>query len=69
MNYSEEELKKINVVQQNRFSFASSDEYTKINFAEVIKQRKENFKKRWENRSWLEWNYPEQKAYNLLFKS
>ena len=69
MNYSEEDLKKINVVQQSRFSFASSEEYTNINFAEVIKKRKENFKKRWETRSWLEWNYPEQKAYNLLFKS
>jgi len=69
MNYSEEDLKKINIVQSSRFSFSSSEEYTNINFAEVIKQRKENFKRRWENHSWLEWNYPEYKSYQLLFKS
>ncbi len=68
MNYTDEELNKINVPQKNRFSFASSEEYTDINFSQVMKTRKEIFKTRWENKCWLEWNYPEQKAYNLLFK-
>jgi hypothetical protein len=67
MNYTEEQIKQISAVQYSRFSFASSEMYTKIDFAEAIKQRKEAFKKRWEQHNLFEWNYPEQKAYNILF--
>ena len=66
MNYTEEQIKEISVVQHKRFSFSSSELYTKIDFAAVIKRRTEAFKERWEKHHFLEWNYPESKAYSQL---
>lgn len=68
MDYSDEQLKEINAVQYDLFSFASSGDYTNINFGDEVKKRKDIFKKRWEHHNWLEWNYPEYRAYQLLFK-
>jgi hypothetical protein len=69
MNYSEEQLKEINKVQHSRFSFSSSELYTTINFGETINRRKQDFKTRYEHHNFWEWNYPEYKAYRLLFEN
>jgi len=37
-------------------------------YCTAIEQRKVEFKKRWEAKSFLSWNYPENKAYYKLFK-
>jgi len=34
----------------------------------IIEKRKEKFKSEWEKKSFLSWNYPEQKAYKMLFE-
>jgi len=67
MNYTEEQIKQISAIQRGSFSFASSELYTKIDFAAEITRRKAAFKKRWEQHHFVEWNYPESKAYDLLF--
>jgi len=69
MNYTEEQIKQISDVQYRSFSFASSELYTKIDFAAEISRRKTAFKQRWEQHHFLEWNYPEYKAYKLLFQN
>jgi hypothetical protein len=68
MNYTEDQVKQMNVVQSGRFSFSSSELYTSIDFPSEIKRRKEKFRKRWESRNFFEWNYPEARAYKLLFE-
>jgi hypothetical protein len=67
MNYTEEQIKQISVVQSRSFNFASSEIYTKIDFAAEISERITAFKERWEKHNFFEWNYAEYKAYHLLF--
>jgi hypothetical protein len=62
------ELKQIEAVKNKNFpnevaSFMKPDEYFVI-----IEKRKEKFKSEWEKKSLLSWNYPEHKAYKMLFE-
>ncbi len=63
---NEETLKQIDEVQTGRFSFSSGSEYKKFAYAPTVEQRKKWFKEEWEQRTWLDWNLPESKAYSLL---
>ena len=36
-------------------------------YAAIIEERKWKFKRKWEKKSWLEWNYAEARAYHTLF--
>ncbi|WP_107038191.1 DUF4153 domain-containing protein [Brumimicrobium mesophilum] len=61
------ELEKINKVQNQKFRF--EQEYmTPERYSSIIDNRKENFIKKWENKSTLSWNYPEYKAYKIIVK-
>jgi len=72
------ELEKMNNNQQNdfvetKFSGGSSsfNLYNRLYMTPgiydgLIFGRKRNFKLKWENKSWLEWNYAEYKAYQEL---
>jgi hypothetical protein len=62
------ELKQIEAVKNKNFpnevaSFMKPDEYFVI-----IEKRKAKFKSEWEKKSLLSWNYPEHKAYKMLFE-
>lgn len=59
-------LSEVDATQTGRFSFSSSGEYKKINYSESIEKRKQYFKESWNEYSWLDWNWPEAKAYKLL---
>ena len=67
MNYTEDQLSQIKMVQSRKFSFSGDIEYANLNFTESIRKRKEQFKSRWEKSNFLEWNYPESRAYQRLF--
>jgi hypothetical protein len=57
------ELEQIDLAQLQRFKFAQPKEYEKLDYKNKVESRIMFFKTRWEEKSWLEWNYPEQKAY------
>jgi hypothetical protein len=59
-------LKEVDARQTDRFSFSSSGEYKRINYNESIDKRKQYFKETWSEYSWLDWNWPEARAYELL---
>jgi hypothetical protein len=42
---------------------------TPQDYVDVIQSRKESFKKKWEAKNWLEWNYAEHNAYHELSKN
>ncbi|HAN78913.1 MAG TPA: hypothetical protein DCQ31_14695 [Bacteroidales bacterium] len=66
LDISAEKLYTIDSLQQQKFSFKdtdiSADEYLK-----EIQSRKIIFKREWEKKTWLEWNWPEYLAYKKLF--
>jgi hypothetical protein len=64
----EQQLKEIDSIQTQRFSFSSRDAYKEMKFTERMEQRKQYFTETWETKNWLDWNYPEAKAYELLKK-
>jgi hypothetical protein len=66
LDKSPAELSTIDAAQTSRFSFAEPKAYETLDYSNEIKDREETFKTRWEKQSWLEWNYPEHKAYRLL---
>lgn len=62
------ELEAIGIQQKNLFPFEESVHYmSPSEYYKIIEQRKSDFKKSWESKSFLSWNYPEYKAYNELF--
>jgi hypothetical protein len=65
LDYPLAELHGIKREQQGRFPFAHSfmdpEDYHKR-----INDRKNKFLKEWEGKNWLEWNYPDYRAYKLL---
>jgi len=66
LDRSKEELQLADVYQQHLFRFnvryMSAEE-----FLEKIKNQKELFRKKWEAKSLLSWNYAEYAAYQKLF--
>lgn len=62
----EQRLQEIDSIQTQRFSFSSRGAYKEMKFAERMEQRKQYFTETWEEKNWLDWNYPEAKAYGLL---
>lgn len=71
-----ETLKEIDQFQEKSFfprlnSSVSSNSYRKLylspkQYIMTVEWRKQLFKKRWEKKSWLEWNYAEAKTYQEL---
>ena len=65
LDKSMEDLEKISQTQDSSFRFdyhyMSPEEYFKY-----IERRKTTFKTIWENKSFLEWNYAEYRAYHNL---
>lgn len=60
------ELDSIYVKQKSLFPFVKEKEYENINYSKKIAQKQEMFKKNWNQKHWLEWNYAEHKAYTAL---
>lgn len=64
------DLSQVEVEQRNRIgeSFDSySDKYISAqNYQQLVTHRADAFKARWENSSWLEWNFAEWFAYQQL---
>ncbi len=67
LDKSLDELLYIDSVQKEKFPFEykymAPDEYY-----ERIRSRKQKFKNKWESKSWYSWNYPEYKAYKMMFE-
>lgn len=61
-------LQEIDDFQSGSFAFSSREEYKKINYPEFVESRKKYFKACWNEQNWLDWNWPEAKAYELLNK-
>lgn len=67
-------LSKMDIEQTEKYAFKSSSSFgrertymTPENYFHKINYRKIAFKKEWESKSWLSWNYAEAKAYERLF--
>lgn len=67
-------LEKIHHYQETTFfeGSLSSESYGRLyisanHYAKLIALRKKRFKRHWEQKSWLEWNYAEARAYAALF--
>lgn len=63
---SDTELNMIDSVQAQRFGFVKPGAYLDLGYSNAIESRIAGFKKKWETQSWLEWNYPEYKAYQMI---
>lgn len=62
---SDAELNELSKSQATLFHF----DYTYMKpeqYATIIDKRVENFRNKWENKSWLSWNYAEYRAYSCL---
>lgn len=59
-------LKEIDDVQTGRFTFSSRGSYKDISFSECIEKRKKYFTETWTQYSWLDWNMPEARAYEMI---
>ncbi len=49
--------------------FLPDDDMKASNYFTRINYKKEAFKKKWENKKWLAWNWAEYRAYNMLFSN
>jgi hypothetical protein len=67
LDYSIEELTQMEHVQHSMFSFKRHYS-TPYEFKMHITEKKISFMRRWENQSWLSWNYAEFVAYEELKK-
>jgi hypothetical protein len=67
LDYNIEELTQIEHVQHSMFSFKRHYS-TPYEFKMHITEKKISFMRRWENQSWLSWNYAEFVAYEELKK-
>lgn len=65
LNFTLEELKAIESVQDNLFDFRHRY-MTAEEFYERIEERKKEFVENFEKRHWLSWNLADQQAYNAL---
>jgi len=66
LDKSAEELKNIDAIQNDKYSFRSSM-MSAEDYVNTIEFRKKQFKARWENQSFLSWNLPDYLAYRKLF--
>lgn len=69
------ELEKIDIYQESEFTFKFSSEsnyrgiYMDVNeYLSIIHYREDKFKREWESKGILEWNYAEYNAYNELIE-
>lgn len=60
-------LSNINTLQKDKFT-AVRDDITIEAYQLTVEQRKLDFIKRWEKKTFLEWNWPEYRAYKMLKK-
>ena len=68
LEVSKENLKEISAEQQDQFSSSFSRTYyvKPDDYYEHIQWRKDRFLREWPERSWLSWDFADQRAYNLL---
>lgn len=59
-------LKEIDKIQTDKFAFSSRESYKDIGFSERIEKRKKDFVEDWPQYSWLDWNMPEAKAFEMI---
>ena len=64
-----EELKRIDSIQNINFPNETGRYMNPNDYYSRIEQRKETFKAEWEGKSMLSWNYPEYKAYSMIFEN
>jgi hypothetical protein len=67
LNSDYNKLKQIDSLQQSRFPVKRNS--IEENFGGLVGERKITFMKNFKEKSWLEWNLPEQRAYNLLIET
>ena len=67
LNSDINKLKQIDSIQQSRFPVKKNS--IEENFGGQVSSRKSSFVKEFSEKSWLEWNLPEQRAYNLLLET
>jgi len=63
-----EELFRIDSIQNKNFPNETGRYMKPDDYHTSMQLRKEKFKSEWEEKGILSWNYPEYKAYNMLFK-
>jgi len=63
-----EELKRIDSIQNKNFPNETGRYMNPEDYYKRIEKRKESFKSEWEEKSILSWNYPEYKAYTMMFE-
>lgn len=68
LNVSLSELKRIEFIQKEKFPFEEKF-MTPEDYFKKIESRKAIFKERWESKGFLSWNWPEYRAYRMLFKA
>ena len=69
VNLEHEKLNKLETQQAKSFSFSSRSYYmNKETYKETIERKILKFVRTYPDRSWLEWNYADAKAYDLLKK-
>ncbi len=69
LEYPVEELEKIQQKQDSLFPLTREGRYINaLEYVNRIEIKKADFKKKWESKGILEWNYPDYKAYRKLFK-
>ncbi len=61
-----DKLMQIDAEQVKRFRFCQPRVYDDEKFSEEIEKRKIYFRQAWEEKTWLDWNYPEGKAYGMI---
>jgi hypothetical protein len=67
LNSDNTKLKQIDSLQFSRFPVKVNS--IESNFGEQVSSRKSSFVKEFSEKSWLEWNLPEQRDYNLLLET
>jgi hypothetical protein len=67
LNSDNTKLKQIDSLQYSRFPVKINS--IESNFGGQVSSRKSFFVKSFNENSWLEWNLPEQRAYNLLIET
>jgi hypothetical protein len=63
-----ENIQQIDSIQNKIFPNESGRYMTPSEYHSQIELNNKQFKSKWEAKSFLSWNYPEYKAYNMLFK-
>jgi len=63
-----EEIQRIDSIQNKKYPNAAGRYMNPQSYYSQVEIRKEKFKVKWEEKGFLSWNYPEYKAYRMLFE-